>query len=101
MPAMYDAERTYPNLLGPLGSERRIWAECLFVDPVADIAVLGQPDGQELFEQAGAYDGLIEDVEPLPMGELPATQEGTALEARVPDEIGARLLSLDGRWFSC
>jgi hypothetical protein len=31
----------FKDLLGPLGSERpTVWAECIFVDPVADIAVL-------------------------------------------------------------
>ena len=35
---------TYKALLGPLGAEPTVWASCLFVDPIADIAVLGQPD---------------------------------------------------------
>ena len=34
----------YPNLLGPLTKKKRkVWAECVFVDPVSDIAVLGSP----------------------------------------------------------
>jgi hypothetical protein len=37
-------ERTYRALLGPLGQERAVWAGCLFVDLVADIAVLGAPE---------------------------------------------------------
>lgn len=48
-------EKTY-NLLGSLdGGTANICAECLFVDPVADIAVLGAPDNQanqEMYEQA-------------------------------------------------
>ena len=32
-PASYTEERTYPGLLGPLGGEPTVWAECLFVDP--------------------------------------------------------------------
>ena len=44
MPAMYWQERTYPSLLGPLGDQCSVWAECVFVDPIADIAVLGQPE---------------------------------------------------------
>jgi hypothetical protein len=39
-PASYTAERTYTKLLGGLDEECAIWAECLFVDPVADVAVL-------------------------------------------------------------
>jgi hypothetical protein len=107
MPFMYDAERLYPKLLGTLDGECRVCAECLFVDPVADIAVLGQPDSQALWEQAVAYDNLVEGAESLRIGELPPARR----EHRLPDgaffnvpgkgEIDARLLSLDGRWFSC
>jgi hypothetical protein len=35
-------------MLGPLDGEPSIWAECLFVDVIADLAVLGPPDKQEL-----------------------------------------------------
>jgi hypothetical protein len=35
--ASYIEERTFPNLLAPLGKDPTVWAECLFVDPVADI----------------------------------------------------------------
>src|SRR5258706_6947302 len=41
-------ERTYRDLLAPLGGEPKVWAECLFVDPIADIALLGPPNDQEL-----------------------------------------------------
>src|SRR4051794_12052161 len=40
----FSAERTYPRLLGPLAAKPLIPAECLFVDPVADLAVLGSVD---------------------------------------------------------
>ena len=57
----YTEERTYPNLLGLLGkTESMVWAECLFGDPVADIAILSTPDRQELYDQAAAYDELTE-----------------------------------------
>jgi hypothetical protein len=50
--ASYLEERTYQALLGPLGEKPTVWTECLFVDPIADIAVLGQPDNQdELYDQ--------------------------------------------------
>jgi hypothetical protein len=45
-------ERTYKKLLAPLGKKPSVWCECLFLDPIADIAVLGGPDNQELSEQA-------------------------------------------------
>jgi hypothetical protein len=41
----YLEERTY-KLLARLGAEPDVFAECLFADPVADIAVLGPPDDQ-------------------------------------------------------
>ncbi len=49
--ASYTEERTYRDLVGPLGRKRAVCAECLFVDPVADIALLGPPDSQDLGEQ--------------------------------------------------
>jgi hypothetical protein len=48
----FTEERTYENLLGHIGVEPSVWAECLFVDPIADIAVLGSPDTQVLGKQA-------------------------------------------------
>jgi hypothetical protein len=75
-------------LLAPLGGKPAIWAECLFVDPVADIAVLGQPDSQVLWEQAAAYGELVQAAIPIAIADMP--QGGHAW-----------LLSLDGRWFRC
>src|SRR6201981_3378288 len=37
-------ERPFGRLLAPLGDDPRAWAVCRFVDPIADIAVLGSPD---------------------------------------------------------
>jgi hypothetical protein len=37
--------------------------------PVADIAVLGSPDNQEMFEQSEAYDGFVEPLQAIPIGE--------------------------------
>ena len=37
-PARYLKEYTYGNLLGPLDGKRTVWAECMFVDVMADIA---------------------------------------------------------------
>lgn len=79
------SERTYESLLGNLdGSKRRVSAECLFVDPVADIAVLGCPDNQELANEADAYNALT--------GDLPGLQIREA--RRGPGWI----LALDGPW---
>jgi hypothetical protein len=69
-------ERTYKNLVGVLGKKRNVWAECLFADPIADIAVLGCPDNQELSDQADAYNALVESVKPLKLGE-PELEKGS------------------------
>ena len=82
-------ELTYGPLLSPLGDEPRAWAVCRFVDPIADIAVLGSPDNPH----ADDYQALMGTATALPFGD----------HARNPVNFWrpARLLSLDGRWFSC
>ena len=87
-PALYIAERTYRRLLGPLEAEPTVWAECRFIDPVNDIAVLGAPDGQELAHEADRYEALTEAAPPLRIAEAPG---------RGP----AWLLGLDGQWGRC
>ena len=55
----YTHERTFPKLIGPLGRKRgRLPCECMFVDPIADVAVLGAPEVGEA--QWDAYYELIE-----------------------------------------
>ena len=82
---------TFRNLLGPLGSKRRsITAECLFVDPVSDLAVFGAPDSQELSEEHTAYEHLMAAHAPLPLAPF--------------DSFGRSrgwLASLEGGWFEC
>src|SRR5215467_14301412 len=54
-------ERTYGPLLAPLGNEPRAWAVCRFVDPIADIAVLGSPHNPH----ADEYKALMWTATPL------------------------------------
>jgi hypothetical protein len=56
----YTEERTYPILLDPLDGSPTVWSECLFVDPVADVAVLCEPDSQALSDQHDAYEQLMQ-----------------------------------------
>jgi len=87
-PCSYSEERTYENLLGPLDvASRDVWAECLFVGPIADIAVLGGPDSQSYDEQNDAYLAFLVNVTAFKISE-------PAPEGRV------WLLGLDGEWFS-
>ena len=45
-------------------------AECLFVDPIMDVAVLGMPDQAFDADTCDAFDQLVEEPEPLRLGEL-------------------------------
>jgi hypothetical protein len=100
-PASYTHERTYKSLIGPTGAEPTVWGECLFVDPVADLAVIGRPVGQQLWNQCEAYDALQATRLPLPIGKGPVTRYGTSFLGPTEAKSDAWLLSLDGTWFSC
>jgi hypothetical protein len=84
------SERTYGPLLGGLSATApEIWAECLFVDPVSDIAVLGAPDGQILSDKCMAYEDFVSQATPLSIGRAKDGEEGW-------------LLALDAtHWFRC
>jgi len=85
-PGSYTEERTFPNLLGTLdGRTNDIGAECLFVDPIADIAVLGPPDELELGEQAEVFEALT---------------DGPRLRIAEPQNGKGWMLSLEGQWVS-
>ena len=82
--------RTYGPLLARRGEEPRAWAVCRFVDPIADIAVLGSPGDPH----ADEYQALMKTATALSIG--------GSLRNPVNFWVPARLLSLDGRsWFSC
>jgi len=94
------------KLLGPLGRKPTVLAECKFVDLIADMAVLGKPDGQVfLDEEAAAFDELVDGVTPLAVGKAPAQESKTVTLSpelrfrRYAEAIApARVLSLDGQW---
>jgi hypothetical protein len=110
-PASHLEERTYPNLLGHIGESPSVWAECLFADPVADIAVLGEPDAQYLYDQNQAYSDLMPET-PLSIADMRQdyppimihTFDGEMVEAKHHRQsltTEAWLLSLNGKWFAC
>jgi hypothetical protein len=78
MPCYSYKETTYANLLAPLGEEPSVWAECLFFDPVSDLAILGEPDNQELGEESEAYNQLVDGRKPFNIA-TPETGEGYML----------------------
>jgi hypothetical protein len=103
-PARYIHEETYQNLLGPLRGIPTVWTACLFVDPIADVAVLGQPDNQALSDEADAYDQLLEGMETLTIADAPAqgvevlTFGDQKVRNPTPGVGPARVLSLEGDW---
>ena len=78
MPCYSYQEATYANLLAPLGEEPTVWAECLFFDPVSDLAILGEPDNQELGEESEAYAFLVDERKPFTIA-APERGEGYML----------------------
>ena len=84
----FQSDRTYSSLLAKLGEKPSIAAECLFVDPVSDLAVLAPPDDEVLPDEAGAYEALVDATMPLRISEMMEMAE-------------ASLLSLSGEWFGC
>lgn len=73
---------TYPKLLGPLGEEPSVWTQCLFSDPVADVAVLGEPDNQDLSDEWDGYHALTGHRKPF--------------TTATPESGEAYMLALDG-----
>ena len=73
-------EITYRNLVGHLDGDGVVWVECIFADPVQDIAVLGTPDDQELSEQADLYKKLTGAVMPVQIREAVAGETAWVLD---------------------
>jgi hypothetical protein len=84
----YSEEHVYRNMLGPVGSAPIVACECLFINPIADVAVLGVPDTQTFSEEADPYRALLEYATPFRITEAPENGRGF-------------LLSLEGEWFGC
>lgn len=89
LPSFGPEARTYGPLLALRGETPSAWAVCRFVDPIADIAVLGSPSAPH----ADDYKAL--------MATATALRIGDRVRHPVNFWAPARLLSLDGRWFSC
>lgn len=82
------ADRIYPAILGQLGEEPVVSAECLFVDPISDLAVLGEPDHQCAPDEWSNYQEFIKTVGVIPI----ADTHGKA---------SAKVLTLNGAWADC
>jgi len=101
-PAASYHEKTFPGLLGNIdGSKKAIAAECLFADPVADIAILGSPDCQEFYSESNYYDDLVNEVPVLLIGNarngrgwLLALTDNRWVETTLNVFVGSRGMSL-------
>jgi hypothetical protein len=80
-------ERTYAAIIGPIGGELTVPAECLFLDLIADIALLGTPDNRAYPAQSATFSAFVEDLAPFRV---------SLLDDR--SEIPVRILSLEGEW---
>lgn len=101
-------DKTYQSLLGLLGAQPTVWAECLFVNPVADLALLGSPDNQDLAREAETYEKFVGRLEPLPIAdavkmgrELVKVPNFPDFTIDTPGRSTARVLSLAGEWMDC
>jgi hypothetical protein len=87
-PASFPEERTYEKLLSALEEEPAIRAECLFVDPIVDVAVLCAPDDQVWRDESEAYETFVD-------------ARATLRLAPVTERTNAWLFSLAGQWQPC
>jgi hypothetical protein len=90
-------EHTKPKFVGPLGAEPTIAVEILFWDPITDIAVLGEPDNQELAEECEAYEAFLKQAGRIPIAPLQLPLQAGDWERTSP----VWMLSLEGEWFRC
>jgi Trypsin-like peptidase domain len=91
-------ELTYKNLIGPLAKKRRtIWAG-LVVDNLADdVAVLAEPDGQELYDECANYEKFT--TAAMMIGKPPTAV--ASHEWGITNGTAAWVLSLDRKWQPC
>lgn len=95
----YAEERTYRNFIGRLGTSPGVAAECVFVDPIADLAVFGEPDHEFDADQTLAYRQLVDRADAFSLGTLPGDDPTTSGAPIATSE--AMMLSLDDEWFNC
>jgi hypothetical protein len=65
--------RTFPRLLAGVGKRRAVWAEYLFIYPIANITVLGCPDLSTLGTIAERYTAFVNARTAIPIAEFSAT----------------------------
>ena len=85
-----DDGKLYKNLLGLLDDRKLgVWAECMFVDPVSDIAILCAPHSPDLMKQNESFLELMNEAQPVRISRFQSWWGSPAL-----------VLSLKGEWLS-
>jgi hypothetical protein len=103
MAAAFSEERTFADLVGQVGDEPSIWTECLFADPVADIAVLVAPDSQQFGDEWDAYLQFVDERPVLDVGRAANTpsegwlysKEGRIWEPCLVSSVQTRWIKVD------
>lgn len=101
----YPAEVTFRRLIGPLGAEPSVTAACVFVDPIADIAMLGPPEG--LYDESDQYETFFSTLPPFDIAAPPS--RGRVRVPMVPPvfplegevSFPGHVMSIDGQWIGC
>src|SRR5262249_61134418 len=88
-------DQDYANLRGPFGRESLgVWAQCVFADPVAGLAVLGPSiaanSSHEAIRKRELFQVMVEDADALRFAD----------PARPHEEVPAYVRRLDGEWRS-
>jgi hypothetical protein len=73
----------------------------VFVDPIADLAVLGTPDSQQLPAKARAYENLVEAAVALPIADLPVKYHCHWNMPVISASNGWLFSLATQEWFSC
>lgn len=85
------------RLIGPLGGTASVMSECLFVDPLSDLAVLTAADGQAIENADVEWESFMETVGSVDLSyDVPKYPDGMPRT-----EQRGWLLSLTGSWSSC
>jgi hypothetical protein len=100
-------EYTFEKLLAPLGEKPSVSAECVFVDTIADIAVLSAPweSPYDPEFETPEFEKMTEALPAMTLAVLPDLSYGKVTAGqyseRIREERRAWVLSLDGRWIEC
>jgi hypothetical protein len=95
--AAFPDELIFADILGPLGEEPTVACAVFFADPVAEIAVLGTLDDQELREQVELQNSIMRRSMPSSRSRLSdwsLSANGTNCRAGIPSSVALKPLHM-------